>query len=229
MYRADDARARLAALHQPIPRPTKSALALNKAEEAGRGEQTMLSRLMSGFEKHPDVSSATRIGDPTLNDPTPVSASVLVQQASHIAAGGKGNDSLSVTTIKGTPPPNEPAPRSDTPATDPAAAVNDTNATPAQPDPNELKPTPDATAADPTAAAAATPDPNELKPDVPADKPQPAPAQVNEIQPGDGSSGAVTQAGPNNADGQQLADDKDLASSKHKKKKGLLHKVIPGN
>ena len=30
-------------------------------------------------------------------------------------------------------------------------------------------------------------------------------------------------------DGQQLADDKDLASSKHKKKKGLLHKVIPGN
>jgi hypothetical protein len=90
-----------------------------------------------------------------------------------------------------------------------------------------LKPTPDA-AADPAAAAAA-PDPNELKPDVSADQPAPAPAQVNEIQPGNGTSAAATQAPPNNADGQQLADDKDLASSKHKKKKGLLHKVIPGN
>jgi outer membrane protein assembly factor BamD len=227
MYRADDARARLAALHQPVPRPTKSALALNKAEEAGRGEQTMLSRLMSGFEKHPDVSPATRIGDPTLNDPTPVPASDIVKAASRVAAGGKGNNSLSVQAIKGAPTENDPVPRSDTPAGDPAATANDPNATPAQPDPNELKPTPDASA-DP-AAAAATPDPNELKPDDPADQPAPAPAQVNEIQPGDGTSPAATQAPPNNADGQQLADDKDLASSKHKKKKGLLHRVIPGN
>jgi len=202
---ADDARARLTALHQPVPRPTKSALALNKAEEAGRGEQTMLSHMMSGFEKHPNVSSATRIGDPTLNDPTPVSASVLVQQASHVAAGGgKGNDSLSVTTVKGTPAPNEPAPRSDDAAADPAAAPADPNAAPAQPDPDELKP------------------------DVPADKPAPAPTQVNEIQ-GSGTSPATAQDASSNAAGQQLADDKDLASSKHKKKKGLLHKVIPGN
>jgi outer membrane protein assembly factor BamD len=211
-----------------VPRPTKSALALNKAEEAGRGEQTMLSRLMSGFEKHPDVSPATRIGDPTLTDPTPVPASDIVKAASRVAAGtGKGNNSLSVQTIKGAPTESDPLPRSDTPPADPAATANDPNAAPAQPDPNELKPTPDA-AADPAAAAAA-PDPNELKPDVSADQPAPAPAQVNEIQPGNGTSAAATQAPPNNADGQQLADDKDLASSKHKKKKGLLHKVIPGN
>jgi len=228
MYRADDARARLVALHQPVPRPTKSALALNKAEEAGRGEQTTLSRLMSGFEKHPDVSTATRIGDPTLTDPTPVPASEIVKAAGRVAAGssGKGNNSLSVQTIKGTPTESDPVPRSDTPAADPTATANDPNATPAQPDPNELKPTADA-APDP-AAAAATPDPNELKPEAPADQPAPAPAQVNEIQPGNGTAPAATQASPNN-DGQQLADDKDLASSKHKKKKGLLHKVIPGN
>jgi outer membrane protein assembly factor BamD len=227
MDRADDARARLAALHQPVPRPTKSALALNKAEEAGRGEQTMLSRMMSGFEKHPDVSPATRIGDPTLTDPTPVPASDIVKAAGRVAAGGKGNNSLSVQTIKGTPTESDPVPRSDTPPADPAATANDSNAAPVQPDPNELKPTPD-TPADPAAAAAA-PDPNELKPDVPADQPAPAPAQVNEIQPGSGTSPAAAQASPSNADGQQLADDKDLASSKHKKKKGLLHKVIPGN
>jgi outer membrane protein assembly factor BamD len=226
MYRADDARARLAALHQPVPRPTKSALALNKAEEAGRGEQTMLSRLMSGFEKHPDVSPATRIGDPTLTDPTPLPASDIVKAASRVAAGtGKGNNSLSVQTIKGAPTESDPVPRSDTPPADPAATANDPSAAPAQPDPNELKPTPDAAAA--PAAAAAAADPNELKPEAPADQPAPAPAQINEIQPG--NAPAAAQASPNNADGQQLADDKDLASSKHKKKKGLLHKVIPGN
>jgi outer membrane protein assembly factor BamD len=226
MYRADDARARLAALHQPVPRPTKSALALNKAEEAGRGEQTMLSRLMSGFEKHPDVSPATRIGDPTLTDPTPLPASDIVKAASRVAAGtGKGNNSLSVQTIKGAPTESDPVPRSDTPPADPAATANDPSAAPAQPDPNELKPTPDAAAA--PAAAAAAADPNELKPEAPADQPAPAPAQINEIQPG--NAPAAAQASPNNADGQQLADDKDLASSKQKKKKGLLHKVIPGN
>jgi outer membrane protein assembly factor BamD len=227
MNRADDARARLTALHQPVPRPTKAALALNKAEEAGRGEQTTLSRMMSGFERHPNVSSASRIGDPTLNDPTPVPASDIVKAAGRVAAGGKGTDSLSVTTVKGTPGPNDPAPRSDD-ATAPATAAADPNATPAQPDPNELKPTSDA-ATDPAPAAAPAPDPNELKPEAPADQPAPAPAQVNEIQPGNGTSPAAAQNASNNTEGQQLADDKDLASSKHKKKKGLLHKVIPGN
>jgi len=232
MYRADDARARLTALHQPVPRPTKSALALNKAEEAGRGEQTMLSRMMSGFERHPDISSAARVGDPTLTDPTPVPASDIVKAAGRVAAGGKGGDSISVTTVKGPPGPNDPAPRSDDAATNPPAEAADPNATAAQPDPNELKPTSDAvigpaaTPADPNAAPA-QPDPNELKPEAPADQPAPAPAQVNELQPGNGTPAA--QNNSNTADGQQLADDKDLASSKHKKKKGLLHKVIPGN
>lgn len=224
MYRADDARARLTALHQPVPRPTKAALALNKTEEARRGEQTMLSRLMSGFERHPDVSPAARIGDPTLTDPTPVPASDIVKAAGRVAAGDKSTNSLSVTTVKGTPGPNDPAPRSDDAAADPATAAADPNATPAQPDPNELKPTPDA-AADPASAA---PDPNELKPEAPADQPAPAPAQVNELDPGNGTTPSAQNASGNNA-GQQLADDKDLASSKHKKKKGLLHKVIPGN
>ncbi len=33
MDRVDDAKARLQALHQPVPRPTKQAIALNKREE----------------------------------------------------------------------------------------------------------------------------------------------------------------------------------------------------
>jgi len=224
MNRADDARVRLAALHQPIPRPTKAALALNKAEEAGRGEQTLLSRLMSGFNRHADSSSAAKIGEPTLTDPTPMSATGMMQQANRVAMGSKGNDSVSVQTIKSTPSENAPAPGSDTPDSFPAG---DANATPAQPDPNELKP--NASVADPPSPVAAAQDRNELKPDAQPDQPAPAPAQVNEIQPGDGGSGTAAQDASSNAASQQLADDKDLASSKHKKKKGLLHKVIPGS
>jgi hypothetical protein len=89
-------------------------------------------------------------------------------------------------------------------------------------DPNELKPNTGAAADSQTQAA----DPNELKPNVPADQPASAPPQMNELQPG---QGGTTEAASKSADGQQPADDKDLASSsKHKKKKGLLHKVIPG-
>jgi outer membrane protein assembly factor BamD len=216
MNRADDARIRLAALHQPIPRPTKAALALNKAEETGRGEQTLLSRMMSGFNRHADSSPAAKIGEPTLTDPTPMSATSMMQQANRVAMGGKGNDSLSVQTVNGTPPENEPAPRSDTPTTD-------ANATPPQPDPNELKP--NTSAADPPSPA---PDPNELKPEAQSDQPAPAPAQVNEIQQGNRSSATAAQDASSNAASQQLADDRDLASSKHKKKKGL-RKIIPGS
>ena len=217
MNRADDARVRLAALRQPIPRPTKAALALNKAEEAGRGEQTLLSRMMSGFNRRADSSSAAKIGEPTLTDPTPMSATSMMQQANRVAMGSKGNDSLSVQTISGALPENEPAPRSDAPVT------TDANATPPQPDPNELKP--NTGAADPPSPA---PDPNELKPEVQPDQPAPAPTQVNEIQQGNGSSATAAQDASSNAASQQLADDKDLASSKHKKKKGL-RKIIPGS
>jgi outer membrane protein assembly factor BamD len=240
MNRADDARARLTALHQPIPRPTKAALALNKAEEAGRSEQTTLSRVMGVFERHPDTAEAAKQGDPTLTDPNPISASVLAQRANRVAMGAKGNDSLTVQPVNGNPGANQPAPRSDKSAGD-SGTVSEANtgsgeansapaptrdsAAPAATDPNELKPN---TGASDSQGQAAASDPNELKPNAPADQPPPAPAQVNEIQAGGGTTAAAGQAQSNSAGGQQLADDKDLASSKHKKKKGLLHKVIPG-
>src|SRR5712692_10604215 len=100
MDRSDDAKARLLALHQPVPRPTKVALAQNKAEEAGRGERTMLSSAMGALGRHPDVTPATKVGDPTLTDQTPISASGLVQQANRVAMGANssGTKSVSVTT-----------------------------------------------------------------------------------------------------------------------------------
>jgi hypothetical protein len=235
MYRSDDAKARLQALHQPVPRPTKAALAQNKMEEAGRSEQTMLSRMMGTVGRHPDVSPATKVGDPTLVDPTPVSASGIVQQANRVAVGAKPSDSHSLslqTTGTGTPAENEPAPRSDTPAaSETAPPAADQNQQAAQPDPNELTPNPaaaDPKISQPTASAA---DPNELKPNVAQDaQPAPAPTQVNEIQQPSGGNGTAVPApiGTASSSSQELADDKAIASSKQKKKKGL-RRVIPFN
>src|SRR6266496_478053 len=234
MVRSDEAKARLIALHQPVPRPTKAALALNKAEEDSRDEQTMLARAMGLVSRHPDVSTATKVGDPALTDPTPIDARRIVEAAERTAGGAKGGDhSVSVqTTGKGEPGPNEPAPTSDAPVADKASSDAANAETPA--DPNELNP--NATQADPKAAdpKAATPDPNELQPTNSSSDPQPAPApaQVNDLAQATTSSSGDSQAGTNGNQGatassnQDLADDNAIASSKRKKKKGLS-KIIP--
>jgi outer membrane protein assembly factor BamD len=235
MERADDAKARLIALHQPVPRPTKAAVAENKAEEASRHEPSTLSKVMGTFEKHPNTAEATKVGEPTLVDPPSMSATQVVQQATRAAMGtGTGDShSVSIETVSGAPGPDQPAPRSDTPA--PAAApAPETSAStdtapapaPAPADPSELKP---------NVAA----DPNELKPNVSDDSGQalPPPQQVNEIQSGAASPSATGGASspadaakspdPSASSTADQADDSDTtASSKHKKKKGI-HKVVP--
>src|SRR5438105_3839196 len=59
MDRADDAKSRLAALHRPVPRPTKAAVEQNIKELKSRQETGMFGRLMGNFQKHPDVAQAT--------------------------------------------------------------------------------------------------------------------------------------------------------------------------
>ncbi len=220
MDRSDDAKKRLAALHQPIPRPTKAAVAQNRAEDASRRESSTLTRLMSVVRKNPDVAQATKVGDPTLVDPTPMSATQVVQQATRAAMGTSGEKSISVETVGGsaTPPPNEPAPRSDTPSAN-GSGLSQPGAVA---DPNELKPGTAPTANPP--AQNAVPDPNELKPNTPdsqstTEQALPPPPQVNELQQGQSSSSA-------SADANSQATDEEISSSKKKKKRGLK-KVVP--
>jgi len=247
MDRADDAKARLQALHQPIPKPTKEAIARNKAEEDSRRETSMVGKMWRTLQKHPDVNQAAKVGDPTLVDPVPMSASQVTQAAARAALGTApaGSNSVSVETVgNGAPPADQPVPRSDAPAS--SAAPADTSAQPdnsapaaaAPADPNELKPD--------TAPA----DSNELKPNVTEDGSQtlPPPQQVNEIQsgaanPGAGNSGSPAGSQPtsgqaasaDNKSGEPTAsstsnqtsdDDSAVSSSKKKKKKGI-HKIVP--
>jgi outer membrane protein assembly factor BamD len=220
MVREDDAKKRLAALHQPIPRPTKAAVAQNRAEEESRRESDTFDRLVSVVKKGPDMAASAHVGEPTLVDPTPVSASGATANVMRQAMGQPaGEHGLSAEVVKGgAPGANEPAPRSDAPAAvanaDPFARA--TAATAA--DPNELKP---AAAADPNELKPSAPDPNELKPAtqnaLTSDAAAPPPVQVNEIQQGTASSGGDAAASSSST----LASDKDISSSKKKKKKGL--------
>ena len=213
MDRSDDARKRLAALKQPIPRPTKRAVAQNRAEITSRSESTMPQMLMGLWKKGPDVSAAAKVGNPTLTDPEPVAATdVQKKQMVSVMEAVSGRKNVGVEVVK----PDQPS-AADTAATTansgaPAPggspfgrAATGTAAT--QPDPNELKPTAENS--------------NELQPtDTGTDPTLPPPAQVNELAQGRSSSSASAKS-----DDSELASDKDLSSSK-KRKKGL-RKIIP--
>ena len=225
-----DAKKRLEALHQPVPRPTKAAVAQNKAEEESRRDAGTLDRLMSVVKKGPDVSEAAKVGEPTLVDPTPVSANQMaaetMRQALGLSAADKGQKTLTVETVKsGAPGANEPAPRSDQPA--PAATNTDPFAQPAPADPNELKPTAPATNGLNMAPAAA--DPNELQPtaqSAQADPVVPAPVQINEIQQEKASSSGQAATSSSASSNSALASDKDISSSKKKKKHGIKKLLV---
>jgi outer membrane protein assembly factor BamD len=215
MDRSDDARKRLASLHQPVPRPTKGAVARNRTEMASRSESSTAQKALGILKKGPDVSAAARVGDPSLADPEPVAATSVVRAETFAAAGlsDKGTTGVGVEVVKPDQPPADTAapPDNTTPGGgSPFGRTATAITSPGAADPNELKP---------TAAA----DPNELKPsDNTGDQAlPPPPPQVNEIQSGGSSSSSPAAATADNTP----ASDADLSSSK-KKKKGLK-KVIP--
>jgi outer membrane protein assembly factor BamD len=238
MDRAEDAKRRLLALHQPLPTPTQAAIAQNQKEEDSRRSSGMFGHLMGNFSRHPDVAQATKVGDPTLVDPKPVSATDVVQAANRALFSGSakpGDNKVSVETVKeGAPPPNEPAPRSDAPA---PATGPDTGNAPASSTPAtaEIETVPASnTTAPPPAANNNGADANnngigELKPNVTPDaQTPPPPAQVNEIQQdsqqGDSNNSANSSSSSTSSADQAAAKDNSqgVSSSKKKKKKHRL-------
>src|SRR5450755_843946 len=205
MDRALDAKARLEALHQPVPRPTRAMLEQNKKEVASRQQAGMMAGMLGNFEKHPDVAKASHMGDPTMVDPAPTNPGDVVRKVTN-AAGLGGDNKLGVETTSGKIAPNQEAPRSDAP---PAAD------TPAATAPEQPEAAPDAAAA----AAELKPnvvDPNELKPNVEADpNALPPLQQSNQLDSGNGTPSAAAAAPTSKAE--EMAD---ISSSKKKKKKG---------
>jgi len=234
MNRALDAKARLEALHQTVPHPTIAAVAQNRAEEASRADPTWIETFKDGFSHHPSTSSAAKVGDPTLVDPKPVSATQVIKEevAVGLKPAGEGNNAAAATIIgHGDAPASDAVPRSDAPPGDPNSAAPTPDSTPSANagDPSAGSSTAGSTAANNSGAGELKPnvpdkaDPNELKPNVANDNaPAAPPQQVNEIQ----SSGNTPQAGNTATSSQQTADDSVFSSSKKNKKKGLK-KVLP--
>jgi outer membrane protein assembly factor BamD len=211
MDRALDAKARLEALHQPVPRPTRAALELNKKEVASRHEASTMSTMLAGFEKHPDVEKASHVGEPTMVDPEPLTATKVVRDLTNAMGTGGGVNKVGAETIgtDGKVAPNQAVPRSDAPvasAGDPAAAVPEQ---PAAADPatatTELKPS--------------VADPNELKPNVDQPDPNALPPlqQSNQLDTSGGTPSAVSSS-TTPAKSEEMAD---ISQSKKKKKKGI--------
>ena len=206
MYRGLDAKARLEALHQSVPRPTRAALDQNKREEASRQESGTLLNMLNGFEKHPDVAKAARVGDPTMVDPEPATAMGVVRDLTKAGLAG-GDNKLTVQTINGKPAANEPAPRSDagTAAVDPSVPTPGDQPSPQGPAAAELKPN--------------VADPNELKPNVAPDPTALPPLQQNNEL--DMSNGTPSSASASTSTSSKNTEMADISSSKKKKKKGL--------
>jgi outer membrane protein assembly factor BamD len=220
MQRADDAKARLVALKQPVPRPTKAMLAQNKAEEASRREQTTMGSVMGAFSRHPDVTAAARVGDPSLQAQDLLSAKDILAAQTRVMTGQTAENKVMIGKVNVAPTENQKAPTSENP--NPQPSTGNTGAPDTTPDPNELTPN---TAANSQPAAA---DPNELTVSKDA-QPAQAPPAVNEIaQGGTNGGGAAASSSASQGSSQDLATDEQIASSKHKKKKGILDKIIPG-
>lgn len=206
MDRADDAKKRLAALHQPIPRPTRAAVALNKAEEDSRHETTISEKLMNVVKKGPDTSQSIRTGEPTLADAEPVAAGdVIRKETLSMTGAAAGGSKVAGVEILNQPAPSAAPAAGATVGGSPFGAGGAAGApsVAAGPDPNELKPN-------------VAPDPNELKPtdNGPDASLPPPPTQTNELQPGSVASAA-------SAEDSTPASDQEISSSRKKKKKGL--------
>lgn len=220
MERAVDAKDRLEALKQPVPRPTRRMLEQNKKEEASRQESGLLAKSFGNFQRGPDVSRAARVGDPTLVDTEPANATNVVSSITNAAFSNVGADGkLNATVVSG----GAVAPNQETPRSDNSTATTDaTGGAQAQPAGQTAA---TAGASTPPAANELTPnvaDPNELKPNVDQDaNALPPLQQTNELGAGLAAGGTGASKSVSSSSSSSKEELADISSSKKKKKKGL--------
>ena len=132
MPRAEEARRRLTAMKRPVPTPTAEAIALNKKEAASRKRTTRYDRFVNDMGKSPDLSAATHVGEPSMEDPKETDAPHLVREitapSTPATEAGKPGTAVKLEAAgASSSTESQPAPRSQE-----AAAVNPSDV-PAQP------------------------------------------------------------------------------------------------
>jgi len=196
MGRAKDARARLEALRRPVPKATPEAIAQNKQEEESRREMGHFSKLVTSFHRRPDMTQASKVGEPTLVPPKETNATDVALGAQRAILGASSGPSTVTGQVvgAGAPAPNQPVPHS--PSSE-AANSSNANAIP------ELAPTPEA--AQPATQA-----------------PQAAPAQVNEASDSQSTSPAASASQQSGSSSTEVQGSNDTQSSSKGKKKRKL-------
>ena len=135
--RVGDAKRRLEGLKAPIPEPTAEAMAASKAEESSRDKVKLVAKVTGNFKKHPNVATATKVGEPNLQEETVTSAPALVNELTSQLSGVPPSNTIGVQAVgtgTGTPGANEKAPG----ATDSAPAEG-AAPKPAPPQVNEIQ------------------------------------------------------------------------------------------
>ncbi|MGH9584435.1 MAG: outer membrane protein assembly factor BamD, partial [Bryobacteraceae bacterium] len=102
--RAEDAKKRLADLELPIPQPNQEAEAREKYNQENYHAPGLLARATGWIHSGPDVSHASKAGEPTMHDPVrtiPVSIPVVNMEEASTAGSGAGTTALSATTVSG--------------------------------------------------------------------------------------------------------------------------------
>jgi outer membrane protein assembly factor BamD len=224
--RAGDAKKRLQALKQPVPKATPQAIAQNKAEIASRGSLGKVGKVMENFSHTPDVSEADKVGEPSLVDPKQTSAPDIVRAVEAsiraTAAGGQGNNQVSVERVDegAAPPANAPIPRSDA---EPGATTSSDNAATNASDNNAT--TGGAGNPAPVDNSAGTEMGNDLAPAANnGSAPLPPPTQINDLANSGSSHSSSAAASSSSAQQQAPPIDPSKESSSKKKKK---HRLIP--
>jgi outer membrane protein assembly factor BamD len=123
---AEFAKERLAAMNLPIPQPTADDMAASEALEGSRAQYTMQKRLELLFMRKPDTVTAAQIGDPPLDDPSPVLApevahAILDSYKNALNPGASSKADVKVATPAIEPGPGEVPPEPRTPPGQPAS------------------------------------------------------------------------------------------------------------
>jgi len=211
----EDARDRLVAMNRPVPEPTEAAIAESDAEERSRQPLHFTDRTLDIIKHGPTVVEAVHVGEPTLTDPHRTLAPDITKE--NVALFNNAVNAGKPAAVEAVVPTgvNEP-PRSDRPSDAPlqmsapgagsGVGVQVVNA-------------PNGPAADPNAVVKPVGPVSMALPS--SEKPAEAPAQVNDIKPGEVPTTQPVSATNNKKKKAPKPDLSDESSSKKKKKKGL--------
>jgi outer membrane protein assembly factor BamD len=143
----EDAKERLTGMNLPIPSPTKDQAALSEELESSRAQYNLQKRIQILFLHQPDTVTAARMGLPTLSDPTPTTAPVVMkalmadyrdafdpnlaakEHAAAAAAANAGSSAADATTAAPAAPTSTAAPTLEDVPSEGTGAVDSSNKT----------------------------------------------------------------------------------------------------